>query len=120
MLEGFQEAAGETPHVYYQPPENLKIVYPCFVYSDSDVEVLYANDMPYLQYQEYVVTYMTRKASPPLVDAILRLPRVRFDRHYTSENIHHYAFVMRTKLADPDPAVDLTEAAKEFLGGTND
>lgn len=120
MLESFQAAAGETPHVYYQPPENVKIVYPCFIYSDSDSGTVYANDEPYLRRSEYIVKYITKNPSPPMAEAMKRLPKTRFDRHYTAENLHHFSFVVSSEVEDREPSLDLRQIASNFLGGTND
>ena len=34
-----------SKHVYYQPPENLKMEYPAIRYSKSDEEDIYANNL---------------------------------------------------------------------------
>lgn len=119
MLEGFQEAVGETPHVYYQPPENVKLVYPCFVYSSDGITVIHSNGKPYLHYDEYVITYITKQASPLMVKSMINLPRISYDRHFTSENLHHYVFNTTTDFKMDNDVVDLSEPASYFLGGND-
>lgn len=45
-------------HVYYQPPENVKMEYPCFVYNLSRLQVDRANNKPYFVSPSYTVTYI--------------------------------------------------------------
>lgn len=115
MLEDFQNELGEKPYVYFQPPETVKLTYPCFVYSYSDVVIRYANDSPYLKSEEYIVKYITKKADPPMLDSLLKLQSLRFDRHFIADNLHHYSFVLSTPLKSITPMVDLTEIEKRYL-----
>jgi len=119
MLEDFQTEVGETPHVYYQPPENIKLSYPCFVYSYDSDRVIYSSGKPYLHYDEYTVTYITKQPLPIIVKSMRRLPRLAYDRHFTSDNLHHYVFSVTTDFKMENDVVDLSEAASNFLGGSN-
>ncbi len=107
ILENLQTQANETPHVYYDPPESLKLVYPCFVYHYVGQETLYSNDNPYLKSDEYTVTYITKKADPLLPEAIIELPYVQFSNHYTAENLHHFMFVFRSSFYNVEPRLEI-------------
>lgn len=115
MLEEFQEALGESPHVYFQPPDSAKLTYPCFIYSYSDVTILYANDRAYMKQEEYIVKYITKKADPDMLDSLLMTTQLRFDRHYTADNLHHYSFILATPMSIVAPRVDLEEIANKYL-----
>lgn len=107
LLTSFQTQAGETPHVYFDPPESVKMTYPCFVYhyiGNSDVK---ANDQVYLRSEEYTVRYITKKADPILPEAIMDLPYVTFENHYTSENLHHFMFTFRGQFGKSSPRLVL-------------
>ena len=119
MLMAFQEAAGETPHVYYQPPENIKLSYPCFIYSFDDSVSLHANGSPYLYRDEYTVTYITKSVSPPLVNSMRRLSKVKYDRHFTSDNLHHYVFTFFGDFISREDLIGLENVKNDILGGTN-
>lgn len=117
MLVGFQEMAGEEPHVYFQPPESVKMQYPCFVYHQSSDQVIHGNDKPYLRREVYEVTYITREAEPVLPDAMKGLPNTHFDRRYAAENLNHFAFTVSGMMLW-SPSLDLLESANtQFLGG---
>ena len=84
-----------TPNVYYQPPSSVQMKYDCIVYDLSNIDALHADDIKYQTFKSYLVTYISRQPADDKVDEILRSFRyVRFDRHYTADNLHHYSFVL--------------------------
>ena len=119
MLEDFQTIAGEEPHVYYQPPENVKLVYPCFVYVFDNTETIYAGGRPYLHFDRYSVTYITKKSTSRIVNAMRTLPHMDYDTHFTSENLHHYVFLTCTNYYMEPNDDEFLEAAHGFLGGSH-
>ena len=40
-------------NVYFQPPENLKMNYPCIRYSLYDIQALHGDNLPYIKSPEY-------------------------------------------------------------------
>ena len=76
-------------NVYYQPPETVKIRYPAIVYMKDDIDSKYANDKKYLNTKRYEIIVIDKKPDNEAVDKILELPLSSFDRHYTSDNLHH-------------------------------
>ena len=119
ILEEIQTAANETPHVYFEPPETVKMSYPCFVYHFTGYNNLGANDGKYLKSEEYAVRYITKKADPLIPKALVDLPHVSFDRHYVAENLHHFMFTFRGMYNNQVSELDLTTIASSFLGGNN-
>ena len=79
-------------HVYFQPPETIKMEYPAIVYEVSDVLTHHANDDTYMSKRRYSVQLITKDPDSTSVDDILNLPYASFDRHYVSDNLHHYTF----------------------------
>lgn len=116
MLEMLQTKAGETPHVYYQPPETVKMSYPCFVYNLDDNDSMYANNVPYLNRDVYNVTYITRSPEPVLAESMRTMPKTKFIRHFTSDNLHHFVFTISSPWVMQHDELDLKETVKTFLG----
>ena len=80
-------------NVYFQPPASISLSYPCIVYSFDDEDVLHANDTPYLTRDKYAITLITKEPLPEtLMSAISSIPYTRYNRHYTSDNLHHFAY----------------------------
>lgn len=95
LHEELCEALGSR-HVYFQPPESLKMSYPAIVYSRKDINLIYANNEPYGHIFEYEVTVIDRDPDSEVVKRIAQLPRCLFDRHYSADNLNHDVFVIST------------------------
>lgn len=76
-------------HVYFQPPENLKMEYPAIKYSLSKIKTNYANDAKYSNFNCYEVIVIDRLPGNKVIQEILKLPYTTFDRHYVSDNLNH-------------------------------
>ena len=76
-------------HVYYQPPENLKMEYPAIRYSKSDEEDIYANNIKYLSMSIYDLVVIDKKPDNPVIKKLLELPYSEFDRHYVADGLNH-------------------------------
>jgi hypothetical protein len=84
------------PHVYYQPPENVVLKYPCIVYKLADISEKYADNAIYMQKRQYQLTVIDRDPDSKLREALLyRLGKTftgRFERPFVTEGLHHYVF----------------------------
>ena len=76
-------------HVYYQPPENLKMEYPAIRYSKSDEEDIYANNIKYISMSVYDLIVIDKKPDNPVIKKLLELPYSEFDRHYVADGLNH-------------------------------
>jgi len=81
-------------HCYYQPPETIKMEYPCIIYSWSGDTVRYANNGRYLAKKKYTVTVVDYNPDSELPNALAKLPLCSFDRHYTADNLHHFVYTL--------------------------
>ena len=82
----------ETRNVYFQPPESIKLSYPCIVYSISSVDKRNANDSMYKSAVEYEVTIIDPDPDSEILDRIAQLPYCVMDRHYVADNLNHDSF----------------------------
>lgn len=76
-------------NVYYQPPENLKIVYPAIVYSKSNIEKTNADNKGYLLSNKYEIIVIDKKPDNPVVQKLLSFTLCSYNRHYVSDNLNH-------------------------------
>lgn len=80
-------------NVYFQPPESLKLKYPCFIYNLSSITPIYADDKTYKYHRRWQITYVTQKPDDDLIEIMLsRFKMITFDRHFTSDRLNHYIF----------------------------
>lgn len=83
-----------SKHVYFQPPESKKLEYPAIVYSKSDIDNKFADDIVYMQSQSYTITVIDRDPDSEIVERVSKLPRCRYDRPYKSDNLNHDVFTI--------------------------
>lgn len=80
-----------TRYVYYNPPENMRLEYPCFVYNLDDIDRLGGSNRGYTLFHRYLITLIDYTADNPVRDKILELPASSFVREYKAGNLEHYA-----------------------------
>jgi hypothetical protein len=76
-------------HVYFQPPENVKMAYPCIVYERSFVDTRFANDNPYSHLLNYKLTVIDKNPDSILPGKVAMLPTCKFERRFTADNLNH-------------------------------
>ena len=87
----------KSPHVYFQPPENVKIEYPCIVYNLDNLDQIRADNSTYLLSDSYSVTYITRDPDDELIRLFpIEFKMCRFDRRFVSDNLYHYIYTIYT------------------------
>ena len=79
-------------NVYYQPPETVKISYPCIIYTWDKVKTRFASDTPYSWHLGYKVTIIDKNPDSDIPEKVAMLSKCIFDRHYTADNLHHFVF----------------------------
>lgn len=96
-LQSELESVDGVSAVYFQPPESVKMEYPCIVYSVRSGDSIYADDGTYRYDKGYDVTVIDRDPDSRIPDLIATtFPYCRYDRHYVSDNLHHDVFVIFT------------------------
>ena len=78
-----------SKHVYYNPPENLKMEYPAIRYSKNDIENTYASNIKYISKDVYDLVVIDKKPDNPVIKKLLELPYSEFDRHYVADGLNH-------------------------------
>lgn len=76
-------------NVYFQPPEDKKLNYPCIIYKRSAPDVKFANNLPYIHKQRYSVTIIDKNPDSEILSKMNKLPYCTFDRHFKSDNLNH-------------------------------
>lgn len=94
QLQTLLESILGSENVYFQPPEDYKIEYPCIIYSRSDERALYANDKQYNKQIRYQLIVIDEDPDSVISSEISSLPMCAFDRHYTKDNLNHDVYNM--------------------------
>lgn len=83
-----------TPNVYFQPPNGLKLVYPCIFYARDTAETSYADNGPYRHTKRYSVTVVDRNPDSLIPDKVADLPLCSHNRFFTSDDLNHDVFTL--------------------------
>lgn len=78
--------------VYFQPPETVKMVYPCIVYEFDRGETKFAGNKPYNYEQLYEVKLISRSPEPALFEKLVALPKSIHARFFVADNLNHNVF----------------------------
>lgn len=81
-------------HVYFQPPESVKMRYPAIRYSRSRINNRFANNNVYNQMYGYEVIVIDRDPDSVYSKKVSLLPKCRFDRSYTVDNLNHDVYII--------------------------
>lgn len=93
LQTALQELMGEKIKVYFQPPENLKLSYPCVVFDRTNALTNYADNKPYHITKRYTVTLICKTAdNEELLDKLLTFPMSTYDRQFINDNLIHDVF----------------------------
>lgn len=95
LRETFVKAFGgdlKDANVYFQPPENTRMKFPCIVYRRQKLTARHADNFPYLNFRRYQVTAIDTNPDSKLVDELSIMPKCMYDRQFISDNIYHDVF----------------------------
>lgn len=77
-------------NVYFQPPETVKLQYPCIIYSLSNIDVKHADDKIYTHRNRYMVMVVCKSPDDKTHENLMyEFPYCSFDRAYTADNMNH-------------------------------
>lgn len=79
-------------NVYFQPPESVRLQYPCIIYHRAAGDNKFADDRLYLHTKEYSVLVIDKDPDTIIPDEIMskfQMCRMASDP-YNVDNLHHY------------------------------
>jgi hypothetical protein len=79
-------------YVYFQPPESIKLEYPCILYERVRFDGKYANNKKYAKTTRYQVTVIDLDPDSDVLTHILDLPLCSHDRHFAKDGLNHDVF----------------------------
>jgi hypothetical protein len=76
-------------HVYFQPPPNIQLEYPCIVYKRDFADAKFADNQPYSNTLRYMVTVIDPDADSEIPLKVAAIPMTLFNRYYSADELHH-------------------------------
>lgn len=78
--------------VYFQPPTNVVLTYPCIMYKRDASQTDFADNVPQRRVIRYQVTVIDEDPDSEIPNKVAALPMCLFDRFYTADNLNHDVF----------------------------
>lgn len=89
VLEDLMEGLGLEPNLYYQPPSNIQMAYPCIVYKRDYQATFQADNEKYAHYKRWQLTIIDRNPDSPIPDKVEALEYTTFIRSFTADGLNH-------------------------------
>lgn len=80
--------------VYFQPPENVKLQYPCIIFERNKGKRFDGNDKLYNYRNSYSVLVIDKEPDSSIPDEVQKLQYCSFDRFYVSDNLNHWTYTI--------------------------
>lgn len=82
-----------SDNVYFQPPDNLRLKYPCFIVTLGSGSQSMADNKTYLYTDRFNITYISYDPDDDMrKNVIHHFSMCRFDRHFVNDTLQHYVF----------------------------
>lgn len=90
-----RELLPDNWHLYFQPPGERGLDYPCLVYAKSSGDTAYANNKDYMYHRRYELTFIYDDPDDETPRNVMRqLDYCRADRHFVTANLNHDTCVL--------------------------
>ena len=89
----FRRILGSS-NVYFQPPESIKMKYPCIRYKLNRIDTDYSNNGSYNLNPSYTGAVISKNPDDSIINDILKLSKSRFDRFYVADGLNHWVFII--------------------------
>ena len=84
-----------SKYLYFQPPETIKLQYPCIIYKLSGVKPKKADNSLYCCDKQYTVIIIDKNPDSKLPDKLLNeFPLCSLSTVYNKDNLNHWVFTI--------------------------
>lgn len=75
--------------MYFQPPDNITLTFPCIVYQRYAEKTDFANNSPYRLTDRYQVTVIDSDPDSLIPKMVASLPMCTKNRFFVADNLNH-------------------------------
>lgn len=79
-------------NVYYQPPESIRLQYPCIIYGLKDITSNNADNLKYIKTLHYKITLICNNPDSDYVEKLLDLDYMSFENSFQTQGLYHFVF----------------------------
>jgi hypothetical protein len=92
QLHDILKVCAGNENVYFQPPANVQMKYPCILYNREPLDTRYADNRPYRHVKKYQVTIIDRNPDSEIPNRVAELPMSSHVRTFVADNLNHDVF----------------------------
>ena len=81
-------------NVYFQPPEDFRMKYPCIVYDLAKIDPKHASNRVHHRNRRWTLTLIDPDSESIYLDVLADLPMCEHDRRYISDHLYHDVFTL--------------------------
>ena len=82
-----------SDNVYFQPPSNYQMSYPCFVFERGSGSQTNADNYTYRFTKRYTITHIGYDPDDDIIDKVVHhFQMIRYDNHFVNDNLQHDVF----------------------------
>lgn len=86
---------GDEDKVHFQPPESVKLTFPCILFKFEGFKEFFANDGRHMLREKYTATHIYREPEADLKEEVLSaFLFASFDRPYIADNLYHDVYTI--------------------------
>lgn len=78
--------------VYFQPPSQDEMDFPCIIYSLDDEDVRHADNLPYTITDKYQLTVIDRNPDTEIRKKVRKLPYCSMNRFFVVDGLNHFVY----------------------------
>ena len=94
IQRALHQALGAGVKIYFQPPIQGRLSYPCVIYSLANIDSNFASNGLYSADRSYNVQLIHDDPNNDVVDKLLAFRNSRFNSSFVSDNLYHYNFTI--------------------------
>lgn len=92
QLQQLLSSISGVKKVYFQPPESIRLEFPCIIYKENPGMKRNASNEEYKYDKQYEVVFITNDPDSTVPDVIRKLRYCSFTQKFTSDNLHHFVY----------------------------
>ena len=97
ILTDIMKKYSSDARVFFKPDSNVKLKYPCIIYSREGDQSRHADNVIYFNNTEFQITVIDRDSDSEVVNDILNaLVLARRSNEYVSDGLYHYIITIIT------------------------
>lgn len=82
----------DVSNMYFQPPSDINMKYPCIVYKLKAKKTSYANNKKYINKDCYTVIVIDKNVNSCIPEKVESMKYSSFKSHYVVDNLNHWEY----------------------------